>query len=97
MAALNEADLRLFVDSVTRYFSVTSRTAPQIAAAYLGTDPLPSHDLNGIVSFSGRFTGQVIVSLPVTAVRELLLMQENMLLIPSACAPFKEAELGVGV
>jgi chemotaxis protein CheX len=77
MAALNEADLRLFVDSVTRYFSVTSRTTPQIAAAYLGTDPLPTHDLNGIVSFSGRFTGQVIVSLPATAVRELLLMQRE--------------------
>ena len=72
MAALNESDLRLFIDSVTRYFSVTSRTPPQIAAAFLGTDPLPTHDFNGIVSFSGRFTGQVIVSLPAMAVRERL-------------------------
>ncbi|HEY2928046.1 chemotaxis protein CheX [Piscinibacter sp.] len=77
MAALNESDLRLFIDSVTRYFSVTSRTPPQIAAAFLGTDPLPTHDFNGIVSFSGRFTGQVIVSLPAMAVRELLVMQHE--------------------
>jgi chemotaxis protein CheX len=77
VAALNESDLRLFVDSVTRYFAVTSRTPPQIAAAWLGTDPLPSHDLSGIVSFSGRFSGQVIVSLPATAVREMLLMQRE--------------------
>jgi chemotaxis protein CheX len=74
---LNESDLRLFIDSVTRYFSVTSRTPPQIAAAFLGTDPLPTHDFNGIVSFSGRFTGQVIVSLPAMAVRELLVMQHE--------------------
>jgi len=77
MAALNESDLRLFVDSVARYFAVTSRTPPQIAAAFLGTDPLPTHDFNGIVGFSGRFSGQVVVSLPAAAVRELLLIQRE--------------------
>ena len=77
MAALNESDLRLFVDSVTRYFAITSRTPPQIATAYLGTDSVPTHDFNGIVSFSGRFSGQVIVSLPAMALRELLLMQQE--------------------
>ena len=77
MSGLNESDLRLFVDSVTRYFAVTSRTPPLIAAAYLGTDPIPSHDFNGIVSFSGRFSGQVTVSLPAMAVRELLLIQHE--------------------
>jgi chemotaxis protein CheX len=77
MAALNESDLRLFVDSVTRYFAVTSRTPPQIAAAYLGTDAVPTHDFSGIVSFSGRFSGQVIVSLPANALRELLLLQQE--------------------
>jgi chemotaxis protein CheX len=77
MAALNESDLRLFVDSVTRYFEVTSRTPPQIAAAYLGTDTITTHDFNGIVQFSGRFSGQVTVSLPAIAVRELLLMQHE--------------------
>jgi chemotaxis protein CheX len=77
MAALNESDLRLFIDSVSRYFTVTSRTPPQIAAAYLGTEALATHDFNGIVSFTGRFSGQVIVSLPAMALRELLLLQQE--------------------
>jgi len=77
MSGLSESDLRLFVDSVTRYFAVTSRTPPLISAAYLGTDPVPRHEFNGIVSFSGRFSGQVIVSLPAMAVRELLLIQHE--------------------
>jgi chemotaxis protein CheX len=77
MAALSESDLRMFIDSVTRYFAVTSRTPPQIAAAYLGTDAVATHDFNGIVTFSGRFSGQVIVSLPAAALRELLLMQQE--------------------
>ena len=38
---------------------------------------MPTHDFNGIVTFSGRFSGQVIVSLPATALRELLLMQQE--------------------
>jgi chemotaxis protein CheX len=77
MAALKETDLRMFIDSVRRYFDVTSRMSPEITAAFLGTDPLPTHDFNGIVSFSGRFSGQVIVSLPAMALRELLLMQRE--------------------
>jgi chemotaxis protein CheX len=77
MAALHESDLRLFIDSVTRYFSVTARSAPQIATAYLGTELLPLHDVSAVVSFSGRFAGQVIVSLPWPAVRELLLIQHE--------------------
>jgi len=77
MAALKETDLRMFIDSVRRYFDVTCRMPPEITAAFLGTDPLPTHDFNGIVSFSGRFSGQVIVSLPAMALRELLLMQRE--------------------
>jgi chemotaxis protein CheX len=77
MSGLVESDLRLFVDSVTRYFAVSSRTPPMIAAAYLGTEPLTCHDFSAIVAFSGRFRGEVIVSLPAMAVRELLLMQKE--------------------
>ncbi|GAB4555712.1 MAG: chemotaxis protein CheX [Rhizobacter sp.] len=77
MAALKESDLRLFVDSVSRYFDVTSRIAPEITSAFLGVGTLPSHDFNGIVSFSGRFIGHVIVSLPAAALKELLLIQRE--------------------
>jgi hypothetical protein len=47
MSRLSESDLRLFIESVTRYFAVTSRTPPMIAAAYLGTEPLSIHDFSG--------------------------------------------------
>jgi chemotaxis protein CheX len=77
MAALKESDLRLFVDSVSRYFDVTSRIAPEITSAFLGVGTLPGHDFNGIVSFSGRFIGHVIVSLPAAALKELLLIQRE--------------------
>ncbi len=77
MAALKESELRLFIDSVSRYFNVTSRIAPEITSAFLGMGALPCHDFNGIVSFSGRFSGQVIVSLPAAALKELLLIQRE--------------------
>jgi chemotaxis protein CheX len=77
MASLKESDLRLFVDSVRRYFEVTSRIAPEITSAYLGLEKIPAHEYNGIVDFGGHFTGQVTVSLPPKALRELLLIQRE--------------------
>lgn len=77
MTALKESDLRLFIDSVRRYFDVTSRIAPEITSAFLGVDAVPGHDFNGIVSFSGRYRGQVMVSLPAVALKELLLIQRE--------------------
>ena len=77
MSALKESDLRLFVDSVRRYFDVTSRVAPEITSAFLGVDQVPSHDYNGIVTFSGRYQGRVVVSLPAAALKELLLIQRE--------------------
>jgi chemotaxis protein CheX len=77
MPALKESDLRLFIDSVRRYFEVTSRIAPEITSAFLGVDKVQGHEFNGVVSFSGPFTGDVTVSLPLSAVRELLLIQHE--------------------
>jgi chemotaxis protein CheX len=77
MVSLKESDLRLFVDSVRRYFEVTSRVAPEITSAFLGIGDVPAHEFNGIVSFSGAFTGDVTVSLPLRAVSELLLIQHE--------------------
>ena len=77
MTALKESDLRLFVDSVRRYFDVTSRIEPEITSAYLGVGSLPEHEFNGIVSFKGGYQGQVMVSLPAAALKELLLIQRE--------------------
>lgn len=77
MPALSEDDLRLFVDAIRHYFDVTTRMSPQITSAFLGTETIESHEFNGIVSFSGKYSGQVIVSMPATPLRELLLLQKE--------------------
>lgn len=77
MAALKENDLRLFVDSVRRYFQVSTRIEPEITSAYLAVDELEGHEFNGIVSFSGGYNGHVIVSMPAGALKELLMLQQE--------------------
>jgi chemotaxis protein CheX len=73
--ALHDTELKLFVDSVRRYFQVTTRQEPQITSAFLGTGDIDGHDFNGIVSFSGSYKGHVIVSMTAQLLRELLLLQ----------------------
>lgn len=75
MEALNEAELKLFVESVRRYFKVLTKQEPEITSAYLGTTEVAGYDYNGIVTFSGSFNGHVIVSMPAQLLKELLLMQ----------------------
>lgn len=76
-AALQEADLKLFVDSVRRYFQVITRQEPQITSAFLATGDIEAHDFNGIVTFSGSYNGHVMVSMPQRLLRELLLLQRE--------------------
>jgi chemotaxis protein CheX len=75
MDALEEAELKLFVDSVRQYFKVLTRQEPQVTSAFLATGDLQGHDYNGIVTFSGAFNGHVIVSMPGLLLKELLLLQ----------------------
>ena len=77
MANLSEADLRLFVDSIKNYLRVTTRQEPQITSAFLGTGDVQGFEFNGIVTFSGAYNGQVIVSMPAKLLRELLLLQHE--------------------
>jgi len=73
--ALHETELKLFVDSVRRYFQVVTKQEPQITSAFLGTSDVDGHDFNGIVTFSGTYNGHVMVSMPPQLLRELLLLQ----------------------
>lgn len=75
MDTLQTSELKLFVDSVRRYFEVVTRQEPQITSAFLGTGDVDGHDYNGIVSFSGSYNGSVMVSMPRQLLRELLLLQ----------------------
>ena len=77
MDALGESELKLFVDSVRRYFKVTTSQEPQITSAFLVTKDLEAHEFNGIVSFSGSYSGHVIVSMPERLLRQLLLLQHE--------------------
>lgn len=77
MDTLNESELKLFVDSVRRYFQVTTSQEPQITSAFLGTGDVGGHEYNGIVTFSGSYNGHVIVSMPPKLLRELLLLQRE--------------------
>ncbi len=75
MDTLQTSELKLFVDSVRRYFEVVTRQEPQITSAFLGTGDVDGNDYNGIVSFSGSYNGSVMVSMPRQLLRELLLLQ----------------------
>lgn len=73
--SLREGELKLFVDSVRRYFQVLTCQEPQITSAFLATGDVEGFDFNGIVTFSGNYNGQVMVSMPGPLLKELLLMQ----------------------
>lgn len=73
--ALQDTELKLFIDSVRRYFQVITKQEPQVTSAFLGTGDVEGHEFNGIVTFSGSYNGHVIVSMPQPLLRELLLLQ----------------------
>lgn len=75
MDSLHEIELKLFVDSVRRYFQVVTKQEPQITSAFLATSDVEGYDFNGIVTFSGSYNGHVIVSMPPQLLKELLLLQ----------------------
>lgn len=77
MDTLNENELKMFVDSVRHYFKTTTAQEPQITSAFLGTGDVEGYEFNGIVSFTGSYNGQVIVSMPPRLLRELLLLQHE--------------------
>lgn len=77
MDTLHESELKMFVDSVQRYFQVTTKQEPQITSAFLATGDIEAYDFNGIVSFSGSYNGHVMVSMPPQLLRELLLLQRE--------------------
>ena len=75
MDKLHESELKLFVESVRRYFQVVTKEEPQITSAFLDTGDVEAFDYNGIVTFSGSYHGHVMVSMPQQLLRELLLLQ----------------------
>ena len=75
MDALKETELKLFVESIRRYFKVLTKSEPEITSAFLATGDMVGYDFNGIVTFTGIYNGHVIVSMPPQLLKELLLLQ----------------------
>jgi chemotaxis protein CheX len=74
---INESDLKLFVESIKRYFSVTTNEEPIVTSAYLATENIEGFEFNGLVSFIGGYSGNVIVSMPAKMLRRLLVLQHE--------------------
>ena len=79
MADISESDARVFVDSVTNYFSLLTGEPALIRSAYLAnTSNLPRFDYTGLIAFSGQFRGSVYFSASsMMAAKLLLAMRET--------------------
>lgn len=77
MATLLEDDLHLFVDAVKHYLKTTTRQMPEVTSAFLGSPTFQGYEYNGLISFSGGFTGHLMVSMPQAMLRELLVLQHE--------------------
>jgi chemotaxis protein CheX len=64
MGAINEQDIRCFVDAAGEYFLRISQEKAQITAAYLSEAAVPpkTYDLTGFIAVSGIFHGRVYFS-----------------------------------
>lgn len=72
MVELGEAELKVFVDAVTHYFSLTTREPATIRAAYLADVTIPRFQYTGLITFSGQFRGCVHFSASAAMIRDLL-------------------------
>lgn len=84
---ITEQDMRVFLDSVTRYFEDITRHPAEVKPAYLSGDEGPlAYDFTGKISISGDFQGciyftaqRVLLKHLLIAMKELEHHEENML------------------
>lgn len=72
MSDISAADLKVFIDAVTHYFSQITRKPASVRAAYLTNAAIPHHDYTGLITLSGRFRGCVYFSAGRSMILELL-------------------------
>jgi chemotaxis protein CheX len=82
MADINENELKVFVEAVTRYFSQITREPAQVRSAYLAErgSVAGKGDYTGLISISGGFRGCVYFTAPLPLIRSLLrdMREENL-------------------
>lgn len=77
MSDMKEAELKVFTEAVTHYFSHVTSERAVVRAAYLADTTIPHLDYTGLITLSGRFRGCVYFSAPKPMVLDLLrAMQE---------------------
>lgn len=84
---IKEQDMRVFLDSVTRYFENVTNHPAQVKPAYLASnEQLLSYDFTGRISISGEFQGciyftaqRVMLKHLLIAMREIEHHDDNML------------------
>lgn len=81
MANLSETELKVFIDSVTHYFSHLTRKPAVIRSAYLADAAMPGFDYTGLITLSGQYRGCVYFSAPRIMIRELLIQLQE----PDTC------------
>lgn len=76
MQALQESDLRAFVESVSHFFEHSSGDGADVRSAYLAEpdQELPHYDYTGIVDVSGGWRGALYFSAPGGLLSHLLLI-----------------------
>jgi chemotaxis protein CheX len=75
ISPIAEHDLRFVAEAAQRYFSTSAALPAEITAAFLGDGAMPAHEFTGVITLTGQFEGQVIVSAPRALLRELLIIQ----------------------
>ena len=70
---MDENDLQVFIDGVTRYFNQTSNEAAEVGTPYLMEDSLEvPMDYTGIIGISGKRKGSVYFTAPKAMMKKLL-------------------------
>jgi len=72
MKELGETELKVFVDAVINYFSITTRNEASIRSAYLADGVPQTFPYVGLITISGQYRGCVHFSTSVAMMRELL-------------------------
>ncbi|MBI3560546.1 MAG: chemotaxis protein CheX [Gammaproteobacteria bacterium] len=86
MAGINETELKVFIDSVTHYFSHLTQESAEVRSAYLNNASIPQLDYTGLISITGQYRGCVYFTTTERCLRKLLrsmresdLREENLL------------------
>lgn len=72
MANMNETELKVFIDSVTHYFSHLTDEPAIVRSAYLTDASIPQLGYTGLITLSGRFRGCVYITATDRLLRKLL-------------------------